>query len=104
MLAAPLMSYLEIGEEMQLPAHTWSTLLVADGPADSESTFSICSRQLGNLRLYVRWKVWSSIGWEGLKIRRRAQTIGVHACCVQIRSSCPWFWASPRALWLKDRK
>ena len=41
------MSYLKIGEEMQLPAHTWSTLLVADASADSESTFFICSRHLG---------------------------------------------------------
>jgi len=97
------MSYLEIGEEMQLPAHTWSTLLVADGPADSESTFFICSRQLGIFRLRVRWKVWSSIAWKGTKIRRRAQTTGVHAG-MQIRSSRPWPWASARALWLKDRK
>jgi hypothetical protein len=57
------MSYLEIGEEMQLPAHTWSTLLVADGPADSEfSTFFICIRQLGVLP--------SACSMEGLVIDR----------------------------------
>ena len=99
------MSYLEIGEEMQLPAHTWSALLVADGPADSESTFSICNRQLGNLRLYVGWTIWSSIRWQRVKIRRRAQRTGV-TCMLR---ADPEFMSlvlgiSTRALWLKDRE
>ena len=44
-----------------------------------ESTFFICSRQFGILRLHVRWKVWSSIALKGVEIRRRALTTGVHA-------------------------
>jgi hypothetical protein len=82
------MSYLEIGEEMQLPAHMWSTLLVADGPADSELlTFFICSRQLGVLPSACSMEGLVIDRMEGCKDKaRRAQKTGVNASFVQIRS------------------